>query len=192
MVRLSKGHLLGCYEYLTGDYGEYKDSTLPEEKEDDQAGAVVQRERSGTVYRCRTNVQCYFISEKALDTLFSREHHVYELFGKQCVAMLIRSMYHRNNSAFFSFYKAFDISIMCQKSTWKEFEAQEQFELKVFMAFLVAGECMRAEDGRTFAPKQILLPGKYVFARGCKILILDHDPKSKSFHGLVGRTRARR
>ena len=79
---------------------------------------------------------------------------------------------------------------MCQKSTWQQFDEETCFELKVFMAFLVVGSCTRLEDGRMFEPKQILLPGKYRIHpwkdRGCKMLILDHDPKSAKFHGLVG------
>ena len=117
-IRLSKGGMIGGFEYLTGDYDAYSTISIntsildssthiqTEIPESPSNGALKEEDgRMRTTYRCQTNVQCYFIKEKALNQLFEREKNSHQLFGRQCVALMIRSMYHRNNSAFFAFYK---------------------------------------------------------------------------------------
>lgn len=178
-TRIGKGAVIGSFEYLTRDYGHHSPKAS-EEEEDGMQG----EKRMYSKYRCKTNVICYFIREQALDLLFMKEPAALEMFGRMCVASLIRHHYHHNNNAFFASKRPYEINILCRESTWKQFENDEQFVLQRFMAFLLIGKCERIEDGRIFNEKQILLPGRYMVDGGSKMLILDHDPSVTRFNGL--------
>jgi len=87
-------------------------------------------------------------------------------------------MYRRNHTAFFAFYRQFDINIMCQRSTFVEVAKGEVKQLASFMALLLFGRCSRLSDGAVFHHKQILLAGyKYAFEADAKLLVLDYDPQ---------------
>lgn len=135
-------------------------------------------ERIETEYKAQTNVVMYFMHERCMKRAFEREPEVREFLWRQCAVKVMVSMYRRNNTALFAFYRQFDINIMCQKSTFVEVEKGRVFALPSFMTLLLFGYCARVKGGHVFHHKQILVAGfAYSFSADAKLLILDYDPK---------------
>jgi len=166
-TKLSKGGVMGCIQYLKDSYADI----------DSDVDAAEDTEIE-TEYTARTNVVLYFMSESVLKRVFESESEARDTLWRQCAAKLIVSMYRRNNTAFFAFYRQTDVNIMCQKSTFVEVAKGETKELTSFMALLLFGRCQRVSDGTVYRHKHILLAGyKYEFFADAKLLVLDYDPE---------------
>eukprot|EP01084_Bolivina_argentea_P315751 547147_1 len=148
-----------------------------------------------TVETCflSNDIMTYLLEDKDLNEITEKD--AYLSLWKSCASYLLwlkHKHVKRGNiiDAFFHTLSKTEISIMCQKSTFKQFDSQHEDDRMYlnssYLMILLYGKCFyyqnnnyNKKEKHTFNSGDMLLPypRPYIFEKGSKILVLDYNIK---------------